>query len=106
MPKRPKPKTISRQESLYVSMGLRRLGLSTLRQYYKTTHWRALRGAHRKKRCDQCGKGGRMALHHRTYLRLGRELVSDLETLCNACHRMEHNIPPRKSRPRKGGKKR
>jgi 5-methylcytosine-specific restriction endonuclease McrA len=96
-------RTLSRQESEYVSRGLRQLGLSSLSEYYKTSCWRSLRAAWRKSYCERCGQRGRVSLHHRTYARLGRERREDLETLCDACHRAEHGLPPRR---RRGSRKR
>lgn len=40
-------------------------------------------------RCRTCNASGpdvRLEVHHRTYERLGRELVGDLTTLCEDCH--------------------
>ena len=39
--------------------------------------------------CQRCGARGPLEVHHQTYLRLGDELVSDLEVLCSPCHRAE-----------------
>jgi len=88
-----------------VRVGLKRLGLKSLREYYKTPHWAALVREMRKKRCDRCGRAcGRLALHHKTYLRLGAEAPEDLETLGDPCHRAEHGLPPRRGRGRKKGR--
>lgn len=94
--------TLSSQESRYVSQRLRLLGLRSLRDYYATEHWISLRRALRGRRCEHCGEGGRMELHHLTYARLGAELPGDLVTLCDACHRSAHGLPPRRRRRRKG----
>lgn len=40
-------------------------------------------------RCRVCNAGRdetRLEVHHRTYVRLGREVVGDLTTLCSECH--------------------
>lgn len=42
--------------------------------------WRA------KYRCEACGQGPPLELHHKTYDRLGRERIADLELLCRGCH--------------------
>jgi hypothetical protein len=42
-----------------------------------------LRGA----KCERCERTIDLALHHKTYERLGRELLSDLELLCSNCHK-------------------
>ncbi len=36
--------------------------------------------------CEQCGASGALQVHHKTYDRLGREWMKDLEVLCPACH--------------------
>jgi hypothetical protein len=35
---------------------------------------------------ERCGHQYSLELHHKTYERLGRELISDLEVLCKGCH--------------------
>jgi hypothetical protein len=40
-------------------------------------------------RCERCGTGRQLEVHHRTYDRLGREWDQDLEVLCRDCHRGE-----------------
>lgn len=63
--------------------------------YLRSVHWRFLRwkkgmwmrlfggGVH----CEKCGSGSRLQYHHITYERLGRERLSDLQIICNHCHR-------------------
>ena len=41
-------------------------------------------------RCQQCGATANLEVHHWTYERFGRELMSDLGTLCYDCHRQVH----------------
>lgn len=36
--------------------------------------------------CEQCGADGALQVHHKTYDRLGREWMKDLEVLCPSCH--------------------
>lgn len=38
------------------------------------------------RRCRLCNRRHDLTVHHRTYVRLGRERVSDLTTLCRECH--------------------
>lgn len=40
--------------------------------------------------CYAC-KGHATEVHHRTYVRLGRERLEDLEPLCAACHAKQHD---------------
>lgn len=43
-----------------------------------------------EERCVTCNSGNeqRLEVHHRTYERLGHELLSDCSTLCRPCHRL------------------
>jgi hypothetical protein len=59
-------------------------------RHIKSAQWRNMRrdiGRLRGNRCERCGSSHRLELHHLTYERLGRELLSDLELLCIDCHR-------------------
>jgi hypothetical protein len=38
------------------------------------------------RRCRLCNRRRDLTVHHRTYVRFGRERVSDLTTLCCDCH--------------------
>lgn len=40
--------------------------------------------------CRGCGTVDNLHVHHLTYERLGRELLTDLVTLCAGCHRKQH----------------
>lgn len=63
--------------------------------YLKTTHWQDLRWKvfqADKKKCVRCGKPG-STVHHRTYSRLGRELLEDVVTVCVPCHNYLHIGP-------------
>lgn len=43
--------------------------------------------------CVRCGRKSReLHVHHKTYERLGRERMEDLETLCKRCHKREHGL--------------
>lgn len=100
---KPTPKALlSERERYFVRTRLRAMGLSSLGQYYETAHWRAFRERFRKSSCARCGKGRRkLELHHLTYERLGRETAFDVETLCDACHRAIHGLPPLRRQRRK-----
>lgn len=55
--------------------------------HIKSARWKnmnlcRLRGG----RCERCPSTLGLELHHKTYERLGRELMSDLEILCSSCH--------------------
>lgn len=58
--------------------------------YLNSSDWRLKRGKviKRDKRCRICGDTERLEVHHPpyTYDDLGEEEISDLITLCHACH--------------------
>jgi hypothetical protein len=65
--------------------------------YLKSPAWAAKREWYRARRpwrCAVCGSGHRLQLHHRTYRRVARERLDDLEPLCPEHHRARHGLPP------------
>lgn len=61
--------------------------------YLRTTHWKKVRDAAVKRanhRCQLCYSNGPLEVHHRTYLRRGRERSSDVIALCDDCHEIFH----------------
>ena len=61
--------------------------------YLRSATWRRKRAAALKRagfRCQVCNGSKRLDVHHRTYARLGNELVDDLEVLCRDCHNERH----------------
>jgi len=63
-------------------------------QYLRTPEWRRTRAAallHADNACslDVTHTDG-LEVHHRTYERLGTELVVDLAVLCHSCHQLHH----------------
>ncbi len=63
------------------------------REYLQTDGWRAtrirqLQIAHG--RCRVCNGADQLDVHHRTYVRLGKERDSDLIVLCRGCHDVFH----------------
>ncbi len=61
-------------------------------KYLASPVWRIRRNRSLKLafyRCQQCGAGRGLQVHHRTYERLGYEWDGDLEVLCESCHRGE-----------------
>lgn len=44
-------------------------------------------------KCQLCGGGLRLEVHHNTYARLGNELPTDLIVLCADCHTRYHREP-------------
>lgn len=86
--------TITPQERLHIKTRLRLLGYKTLRAYRLSPHWARRRAVLRKKACERCGhdKVQHLQVHHLTYARLGRELETDVATLCRDCHKSAHGL--------------
>lgn len=62
--------------------------------YMKSPAWRKLRKRVFKLQgyvCRKCGVKERLTLHHKTYVRLGREKPKDMEVLCFECHMERHD---------------
>ena len=61
--------------------------------YLQSDVWKT-RAAEAKRRaryeCALCTSSRSLEVHHRTYVRLGREAESDLIVLCRRCHRRHH----------------
>ena len=63
-------------------------------QYMKSPQWKKKRKLVMiffDHKCAICNKSGRLEAHHRTYQRLGAELLTDLIPLCPGCHETFHN---------------
>lgn len=57
--------------------------------YLMSPEWQAKRRAalaRANHRCQHCGKGGELDVHHKNYDWLGEEDASDLIALCRPCH--------------------
>jgi hypothetical protein len=53
--------------------------------------WRRLQALKKAKhRCQRCNDKAKLQVHHKTYVRLGRERDEDLEVVCRSCHEQEH----------------
>ena len=58
--------------------------------------WRRRRAAAIRRagrRCQRCGSGGPLDVHHLSYRNPGRESPGDLLAVCESCHRMLHGRP-------------
>lgn len=65
--------------------------------YIKSQAWKDIASAARIRaeyRCQICYETGKLSVHHRTYVRLGRERSMDLTVLCSRCHKLFHGILP------------
>jgi hypothetical protein len=75
------------QQEYYGSLS--RLGFQTLEEYRKSEQWRETKRRYRRsdypQRCLVCGCSD-FDLHHRSYARLGQELLFDLVPLCRRHH--------------------
>lgn len=92
VPRRSKKIKTSRQK---FHVRLRALGFSTYSEYLSSDYWTSIRSEYAEsnlpKRCLACGAGP-YQLHHRSYERLGREILLDLIPLCRSCHVRLHNL--------------
>lgn len=72
---------------------LRRLGFGSYAEYLHSAHWADFKARYRssgmKVTCDVCQERG-VQLHHRTYIRLGNELLTDVIPLCREHHEAVH----------------
>jgi 5-methylcytosine-specific restriction endonuclease McrA len=62
------------------------------RAYLRSPQWQAMRArvlARDHYRCVRCGSRRQLEVDHLTYGRLGREWLSDCQTLCRPCHRLK-----------------
>ena len=62
-------------------------------EFLGSNEWRSIRKRVLERdgyRCQRCGATQELQVHHLTYERRGRELLSDLTVLCNRCHRFAH----------------
>ena len=65
-------------------------------EFVQTNYWKYI--AHYVKhinghKCNRCGSGKKLQVHHKTYFHKGREIYfmnQDLEVLCDQCHAKEH----------------
>ena len=62
-------------------------------EYLRSDYWRRVRWAVFRDsdlRCRVCNCGGLLQAHHRDYSSIGKERMSDLICLCEACHKLFH----------------
>jgi 5-methylcytosine-specific restriction endonuclease McrA len=66
--------------------------------YLKSEHWKTLRAEKSisTPKCERCGHGGTMDVHHKAYHHLYDVSLEDLETLCRRCHNKHHETNVRK----------
>ncbi len=64
------------------------------REYLKSTQWKLVRNkiiARQSGLCEGCRDQRISQVHHKTYDRVGYELLIDLVGLCDDCHKTAHN---------------
>lgn len=71
--------------------------------YLLSAEWASLRVdiITARKCCERCGRKKNLQVHHKTYRNIFNEEPSDLEVLCDKCHRGEH-FTPKGKRKQKG----
>lgn len=73
---------------------LKSLGYDSYNSYLKSDYWASVRRRYFEKypakRCHKCASAVDIQLHHKTYDRLGEELLTDFNVLCRACHQQLH----------------
>ena len=79
---------------------LRELGHESYDAYLRSGHWRRTKARYRSDEdleqcCYCCGDWEDTHLHHKTYERVGAELLEDLVPLCARCHSMVHVLERR-----------
>jgi hypothetical protein len=70
--------------------------LSYYTTYLKSERWKELREIVLKRcghQCETCTYTKALQVHHRTYERVGHELLTDLIVLCRRCHERLHQKP-------------
>lgn len=72
---------------------LRSLGYEAYSDYLKSPHWVSFKNEYRESGlsmcCTVCGQK-KIQLHHHTYIRLGKELLTDVTPLCRFHHGAVH----------------
>jgi len=86
--------------------------LHEYQDYLKSEAWqgkRKLALERAKYACQLCSSPNNLQVHHRTYERIGNELLEDLTVLCDGCHKHFHGVDSGNGRPlhkpKKKGKK-
>lgn len=69
-------------------------------EYLRSEHWQKLKASKLQKNpcCEKCKSTKKLDVHHLDYKNLYDVLLSDLQTLCRKCHKMEHPQQKRNKR--------
>jgi len=62
-------------------------------EYLQSEEWKNKASSYKKNNpnCGICNRTGILHVHHRTYVRCGKEEVMDLIVLCSECHKLFHD---------------
>jgi hypothetical protein len=69
--------------------------VNSYKEYLNTKHWLDKRSQVFESNgyeCSKCKSKKQLHIHHKTYVRIGREKLKDLVVLCKSCHDREHYI--------------
>lgn len=94
-PEAPKPKPVKRAGPVTITKGEVVRVHPSYEDYISSSGWANRRKdyyATHEYKCQACGSEQKIHLHHKTYVRIGRELDEDLVPLCESCHSEVHKI--------------
>jgi len=63
------------------------------KNYLLSTTWKNKKALVIKRascKCEGCGESRPLEVHHKTYERIGMELLTDLSAYCERCHKLAH----------------
>ena len=89
-----KMKGFTSRQRRHIGTRLKRFGWKSLKEYYASRKWKDFRNSllTRDSRCEVCGEGFGLQLHHKTYQNLCEERAEFLVWLCADCHERVHGI--------------
>lgn len=78
------------------------LSATAYHEYLRSAEWRVVKRLaldNAGGRCELCNSTEALNVHHRTYDRVFREVLSDLTVLCRGCHAKFHDKLPSAPEP-------
>ena len=90
LPKKPKITTYAIGKSVF--RGENNVGSTVYEEYLSSIEWKdkAKKEKEENPNCSICNRRGILHVHHRTYVRCGKEEPLDLVVLCSECHALFH----------------
>lgn len=75
-------------------LGKKEFKKQSYHRYLKTNAWEKTRNKIRDRDgvCVRCGSKEFLQVNHKSYTRVGGEILSDLELLCDSCHKKFHHL--------------